>query len=214
MSFAGDRFTADHSVHFPCGFLLLPQHTWKELLVISRARKALTVGVISGAAAVAGVSTLAVAQAAPQSAHNAAQQSAGDANPPYAVETFDYPNAAKILREQGILLRKGDGHIILADCQAPDGQDIQVSTGVNHPGQTKTGRYCFKVTGTGKTGYLTLELPQVYNIMTGDVAVQADLTSAGKTQSVDVPKNFTKGVGPGDNPLAGPTVLVELRVKG
>jgi hypothetical protein len=179
--------------------------------VISRARKALTVGVIS-AAAVAGVSTLAVAQAAPQPAQNAAQQSADDVAPPYAVETFDYPNAAKILKEQGILLRKGDGHILLADCRTPDGQDIQVSTSVKHPGQTVQGRYCFKVTGTGKTGHLTLELPQIYNIMTGDVAVQADLTSAGEAQSVNVLKNDTKGFGPGANPPAGPTVLVELRV--
>ncbi|MEV0374200.1 hypothetical protein AB0I10_31090 [Streptomyces sp. NPDC050636] len=171
-------------------------------------------GVISAAAAVVGGSTLAVAQAAPQLAHDAAQRSADDVSPPYAVETFDYPNAAKILKEQGILLRKGDGHIVLADCRNPDSKDIQVLTSVKHPGQTMQGRYCFKVTGTGKIGYLTLELPQVYNIMTGDVAVQADLTSAGETQSVDVPKNAIKGVGPGANPPAGPTVLVALRVKG
>lgn len=40
---------------------------------------------------------------------------AGEA-PGCAVEDFKYPNADKILAEQNIVLKRGDGHITLADC--------------------------------------------------------------------------------------------------
>ncbi|MEU7597675.1 hypothetical protein AB0B79_32275 [Streptomyces sp. NPDC039022] len=133
---------------------------------------------------------------------------------PYIVETFDYPNAAKILKEQGIALRKGDGHIVLANCLDPDGQDIQVTTSISYPGQPVPGQYCFKVTGTGKSGYLTLEIPEVYNIMTGDVSIQASLTADKKTESVKVDKNTVHGFGAGATPPGTPPVLVELRVTG
>ncbi|MFH8349592.1 hypothetical protein [Streptomyces sp. NPDC018045] len=132
----------------------------------------------------------------------------------YIVETFDYSNVAKILKEQGIALRKADGHILLANCLDPNGQDIQVSTSISYPGQPVRGRYCFKVTGTGKTGYLTLEIPKVYNIMTGDVAIQASLTADKKAESVNVGKNAIHGFGAGATPPGTPPVLVELRVTG
>ncbi|WP_228978070.1 hypothetical protein [Streptomyces sp. DH12] len=126
------------------------------------------------------------------------------------METFDYPQAAKVLDEQGIKLIKGDGHILLADCA--DARDIQVQTSLQHPGQTTRGQYCFKVTGSA--GFLTLELPKVYGIVTGDVAVSADLTADGTKKTVEVGENTVKGVGLAGTPPTGPTVLVELRVKG
>ncbi|MFB6572837.1 hypothetical protein, partial [Streptomyces noursei] len=139
-----------------------------------------------------------------------APQAADSAAPPYAVETFEYPGAAKILKERGIALRKGDGHIVLADCYAS--QDIVVnSTELNN---VDRGRYCFKVTGTGKTGYLTLEIPDVITIAAGDYLVQANLTADGQTTSVKVSKNDTKSVGEGTNPPGNRSVLVELRVTG
>ncbi|QLE76314.1 hypothetical protein FGW37_25235 [Streptomyces rectiverticillatus] len=131
--------------------------------------------------------------------------------PPFAVETFDYPNAAKILQEQGIELRKGDGRILLADCKVS--QTIQISTSVNHPGQSKPGLYCFKVTGNGKSGYLELKVPGVYGIMTDDVAVQATLSAEGKRQDpVVLGKNDAAGVGVGARVPGAPTTLIELRV--
>ncbi|MBZ4322744.1 hypothetical protein JNW98_25795 [Streptomyces sp. SCA2-4] len=137
----------------------------------------------------------------------AADPGTDPATPPFAVETFEYPNAAQILKEKGIALHKGDGHILLADCNTA--QDIRVMTR-----QTAEGQYCFKVTGTGKTGFLELEIPKVFSIMTGEYAVQANLTSEGKTQTVNVAKNGAEGVGESANPPGKPTVLVKLRVTG
>ncbi|MEU8581701.1 hypothetical protein [Streptomyces abikoensis] len=169
--------------------------------MILRTRRTLIAGSIA-AAVIAGFSAVNVATAAPAPAD--------DVVPPVAVETFEYPNAAKILKEKGIALRKGDGHILLVDCNVS--RDIQVLTSVNHPGQSETGTYCFKVTGSGKTGFLTLEVPKVYNIMTGDVAVKANLTAEGKTQTVAVAKNDAVGVGTGAPVPGAATTLVELRV--
>jgi hypothetical protein len=44
-----------------------------------------------------------------------------DGTPAYAVEDFNYPQADKILAEQGILLKRGDGHIVLAECGSQEG---------------------------------------------------------------------------------------------
>lgn len=148
---------------------------------------------------IAGTYTFGVAVAAPVAAD--------ETTLPSAVETFDYPNAEKILKEQGITLRKGDGHIILVNCKVAS--DIVVGTR-----QNVTGRYCFKVTGNGKSGYLALEIPEAFHIKTEDYAVQAKLIAEGETQTVDVPKNGFKGVGEGTPVPGAPTVLVELRING
>ncbi|OKI02615.1 hypothetical protein A6A06_16545 [Streptomyces sp. CB02923] len=177
--------------------------------MISAARgKLFSAGAVGAAVLVTGLTALAGGSAV-------AAPTTGDEDvPPYAVETFEYPDAAKILKEQGIALRRGDGHIVLGDCLDPASQDIQVSTAFRHSGQTVPGRYCFKVTGTGKSGYLTLEVPRVYNVITGDVTVQASLTANKKTESVNVGKNDIKGFGSADDTPAGFPVLVELRVTG
>ncbi|MFI1253669.1 hypothetical protein ACH4U6_07685 [Streptomyces netropsis] len=172
--------------------------------MISRVRRMLFAGVIGAVSVVAGGSTLGVATAAPQPA--------GDGALRPAVETFEYPNAAKILKERGIALRKGDGHILLADCKVAD--DIVVlSTRIEEPNPDR-GTFCFKVTGTGKTGYLSLEIPKVHNISTKDFSVRASLTADGQTQNINVAKNDMEVVGQGTNPPGSPTVLVELRVTG
>ncbi|MCC3774088.1 hypothetical protein K6I33_002307 [Streptomyces sp. UNOB3_S3] len=143
-------------------------------------------------------------------AATAAPASADEEQLSYAVENFEYPNAAKILQERGIILRKGDGHIVLGDCKTDE--DIVVnSTSVNNADR---GRYCFKVTGTGKTGYLTLEIPKVVTISAGDYAVRAKVTADSQTTTVDVPKNEMTSVGQGTTRPGGPAVLVELRVTG
>ncbi|MEU7134159.1 hypothetical protein [Streptomyces sp. NPDC046261] len=166
--------------------------------MISRARKMLLVGIAGAATVAVGVSTLSVATAAPQ-------PGAESEIPPYAVEDFSYPNADAIFKEKGITLRKGDGRIMLADCATTT--DIQVMTT-----QSKDFKYCFKV--TGKSGYLTLEIPSVYGVQTETHPVRATVTPEGGTpQSVDVPKGQLKGVGEGV-PGGAPTVLVELRVTG
>ncbi|MFJ5223448.1 hypothetical protein [Streptomyces sp. NPDC088400] len=171
--------------------------------MIPRARRLLFAGLIASFAAVAGISTLASA-ASPGPATVTAQAMADDTIPPFAVEDFEYPGAQKILEEKGITLRKGDGRILLADCD-PAQQQIQVWTR-----KSSAGMFCFQA--TAKTGHLTLEVPDVFALQTSDRAISADLTAQGKTQTVNVPKDKLQGVGEGTG--GGDAVLVELRVTG
>ncbi|MEW2632421.1 hypothetical protein AB0903_12365 [Streptomyces sp. NPDC048389] len=171
--------------------------------MISTARKWLVAATAGTALTVAGVSAFAVTSAV--AAEGTTGQIAAEADlPPIAVEEFNYPDADKILSEKGIKLLKGDGRLLLADCD-PAANQIQVWTR-----QTADGMYCFRATGA--SGYLTLEVADVFAIQTSDRPVSADLTAEGKTQTVDVPKEDFKGVGEGVG--GAPTVLVELRVTG
>ncbi|MFD9212238.1 hypothetical protein ACFVY9_03770 [Streptomyces sp. NPDC059544] len=147
-----------------------------------------------------------VATAAPQTrAHTAPAADATTAQLPYAVEDFAYPGAEQLFTEKGIILRKGDGHILLTDC-AGDHQ-IKVSTL-----QSEQGGYCFRV--IGKSGTLALEVNKVHAIRTAERAVRASLTMDGETTTVDVPKNDYKPVGEGDVKDGRRAVLVELKVTG
>lgn len=164
--------------------------------MISRARKVLLAGIMIGAVVAGGT---ALATAAPSTAPNVA----ADAQPPVAVENFSYPRADRILAEQGISLKRGDGRITLATCNEAADQ-IKVLTRVGG------GEFCFTATHT--TGHLTLELPDVFGIQTESHPVRAELTAEGRSQTVDVPKNELKGVGEGLG--EPPTVLLEIRVTG
>ncbi|QLE75988.1 hypothetical protein FGW37_09485 [Streptomyces rectiverticillatus] len=115
---------------------------------------------------------------------------AGDDTPlPSAVETFEYPGAAKILKERGIRLDSGDGHILLADCKVS--ADITVFT--KKSDDVNQGKICFKVTGSGKKGYLSLDIPDVMAIAAGKYGAWASV--GGPTGMVNVPKNDVKAVG-------------------
>lgn len=145
---------------------------------------------------------MAVAQPASQPKPTPSPASAS-AEMPYAVETFEYPGAAKIQKEQGITLSTGDGHIVLADCAVT--HDITV--------KSRTGQkdYCFAV--TGKKGYLALELKSAYGMWTQDFAVTAKVTADGKDTYVNAPRNdYTPFGEAGDTGQS--SVLVELRVTG
>jgi hypothetical protein len=133
------------------------------------------------------------------------------------VEDFAYPNAASILKDKGIKLIKGDGHVTLADC-ADSSPQIRISTVKGETGDQQA-IYCFQA--TAKSGYLTLELPHVFYLRAADHPFTASLTPqdpvqgtpAGPTQQVDVAKGGIKSVGEGT--AAGtPTTLVEIRVTG
>lgn len=168
----------------------------KDSSVPSRARKVLLAGIMAGAVAAGGT---ALATAAPSPAPGVA----AGAQPPVAVEDFAYPGADRILAEQGLVLKRGDGRITLATCDEAADQ-IKVMTRVD------AGEFCFRATHT--TGYLTLELPNVYGIQTESHPVRAELTAEGRSQTVDIPKNELKGVGEGLG--QPPTVLLEIRVTG
>ncbi|MFJ7913096.1 hypothetical protein [Kitasatospora sp. NPDC096204] len=173
---------------------------------ISRFRKPFLVGAVGVLAAGVGVASLTVAQAATGSG------SADVSAMPVAVEDFQHPGADRLLQERQITLRQGDGHIWLkegpgntvpTDCQASN--EIFIESRLDKRG------YCF--TTNSKTGYLAMELPDVYGIWTEDRAVSAKLTAAGQEKQVDVAPNSVAPVGE-TLPGGKRSVLVELRVTG
>lgn len=175
----------------------------------SRVRRQLLVGLVGALASVAGVATLALA--ATPSLSGSVSSTVADAAP-LAIEDYTYPGAAHILASQGILLKKGDGRILLTDCGLAADQ-IKVST-VKDEAAGRKEMYCFTVIGT--TGYLTLELPRVFALeATEDHPISADLTAGGQTTTIRVPKGGFATVGEGDLPSGGKrSVLVEIRVSG
>lgn len=170
------------------------------------ARKLLVSGAVGATLAWSGVAWAASADslASPSQVIVAAADT-----PPSAVEDFAYPSAGAVLAEKGILLKKGDGHILLADCDATADQ-IRVLTVADEEG-TRQGTYCF--TASGATGYLTMELPRVFALEAADHPISADLTASGKTTTVDVAEDGFEPVGEGS--VGGvQSVLVEIRVTG
>ncbi|MFF7366060.1 hypothetical protein [Streptomyces sp. NPDC008125] len=135
-------------------------------------------------------------------ADDSATPAAADTAPPSAVEDFAYPNADKILAERGVKLIKGDGNILLGEC---DGSAQQIKVIARHNQSV-----CFQASGT--TGYITLELDEVFYIETASHPITADLTADGETQTVNVAEGGFKSVGEGVG--GAPTVLVEIRVTG
>ncbi|KDN80638.1 ricin-type beta-trefoil lectin domain protein [Kitasatospora cheerisanensis] len=122
---------------------------------------------------------------------------------PLAVEAFGYPDAAKILAEQNLTLKAGDGNIRLADCASESGL-VRVVRQVAAPYEV-----CFKI--TGPSGYLALETPNVINIKGDSHAIKATLSTEGATSNVDITKNDWTPVGQADNSTGNkPAVLLEL----
>lgn len=132
---------------------------------------------------------------------NSALTSATAELPPYAVEDFNYPQADKIKEERGIILKRGDGHITLADCTS--GGSLLVVHSRTH------GEFCFRVTGT--SGYLSLEIPAVYGIRSAPLhKTDVRLTAEGSEQNISLPKNEWKGVGQISDPEGRDHGLIEL----
>uniref|UniRef100_A0AAU2UVZ7 Secreted protein n=1 Tax=Streptomyces sp. NBC_00003 TaxID=2903608 RepID=A0AAU2UVZ7_9ACTN len=139
---------------------------------------------------------------------------ASTAEMPFAVETFDYPNAETVLNERKITLKRGDGNITLKPGNGQEGyagctasNNIWIESRVDKKG------FCF--VAKAKSGYLTMEVADAYAIWTEDHSVRAKLTTEGKTTTVDAPKNDTTQVGESNVPGGRKrSVLVELRVTG
>ncbi|MFJ4473882.1 hypothetical protein [Streptomyces xanthochromogenes] len=124
---------------------------------------------------------------------------AGEA-PGYAVEDFNYPDAAKILAEKNITLKRGDGHIVLADCTAEPGL-LEVWA-------RSKDKICFRV--TGNSGYLSLEIPSVYGVKGNDYATQVDMTTGSEQKTFDVAKNAWTGVGESADEQGREFMLMEI----
>ncbi|MFI5921848.1 hypothetical protein ACIA8M_25310 [Streptomyces anulatus] len=169
--------------------------------MISRARSFVITGVVSVVVATASTFAFASTTTDPQAAVGGS---------PSIVEDFSYPGADRVLAEKGIKLKHGDGKITLVDC-GQTAEEIKVMT-VKDDSVGRDGQYCFQA--TAKTGFLTLELPRVFAIETGEHPISADLTANGETLTVAVPKDGFESVGEGDLNNGQRSVLVEIRVTG
>ncbi|MER8199719.1 hypothetical protein ABTY00_38135 [Streptomyces microflavus] len=127
---------------------------------------------------------------------------AADEGPGYAIETFDYPLAEKILAEKDIVLKRGDGHITLADCTS--------ETGLLEVWARSKAKVCFKVTGS--SGWLTLEIPAVYGIRgSASQTAQVDMTVGTEERSFDVAKDAFTPVGESADEQGRDYLLIEIR---
>ncbi|MFJ3930709.1 MULTISPECIES: hypothetical protein [unclassified Streptomyces] len=126
---------------------------------------------------------------------------AGEA-PGYAVEDFNYPEADRILAERGIVLKRGDGHITLADC-ASDTDLLRVLA------RRQENPVCFRTVGS--SGWLTLEIPAVYIIKGNDYTTQVDMTVGNEEKSFDIEKNSWTAVGESADEGGRDHLLVEIR---
>ncbi|MFJ9742109.1 hypothetical protein [Streptomyces sp. NPDC101166] len=122
--------------------------------------------------------------------------------PGYAVEDFNYPQADKILAEQKIVLKRGDGHITLANCVPNTGQLRLLVR--NRPEEV-----CFNT--TGNQGWLALELPGVYSIRGNDYSTTVDMTVGTEEKSYEITKNTYTPVGESVDPENRTHTLVEIR---
>ncbi|MFF8590512.1 hypothetical protein ACF061_03555 [Streptomyces sp. NPDC015220] len=143
------------------------------------------------------------ASSAPAEANPPAPATVAADAPGYAVEDFDYPGADRVLQEKGIVLKRGDGHIVLAQCGSENGlMDIWA--------RYRNGDHiCFRV--TGDSGYLSLEIPAVYGI-TGAAGQSADVTMTvdDETTHYNVPAGSMTAVGENADPDGRDHTLVEI----
>lgn len=123
-----------------------------------------------------------------------------DSSPGYAVEDFVYPQADKILQDRGIILKRGDGHIVLAECGSQEGllrvraRDLEDT--------------CFRV--TGNKGYLSLEIPSVHLIKGNDYQTTVNMTVDEEEKTYDIIENDWTAVGEPTDPDRREHMLVEI----
>ncbi|MFF3017337.1 hypothetical protein [Streptomyces sp. NPDC057939] len=130
-----------------------------------------------------------------------AMAAVADEGPGYAVEDFGYPDADKILAERGITLKRGDGHIVLADCAS--------ATDLLEVWSRANDKICFRVTGT--TGYLSLEIPAVFAVKGNSYSAKVDMTTGPEEKQFDVNKNAWTPVGESADEQGRDFMLMEIR---
>ncbi|MFJ9939538.1 hypothetical protein [Streptomyces erythrochromogenes] len=158
---------------------------------------------IAGAALATGALTWAAVSGATGGAdtEGLATQAIADEGPGYAVEDFSYPNADKILAEQKIKLKSGNGHILLAECTgAPELMEVF---------PLKNEKVCFRV--TGDVGYLSLEIPSVFGVKGNNYAAQVEMTTGTEQKTFAVDKNAWTAVGQTADEQGRDFMLLEIR---
>lgn len=129
---------------------------------------------------------------------------AADELPPHAVEDFNYPGADRVLAEQGFEVKRGDGHIVVADCATDD--VLRIST-------YGDGYKCFRT--TGDSGWLTVAIARANGVRTNSAtSTHLELTSeAGAEQVYDLGANDWEAIGSSDSESGGADfTLLEIRV--
>lgn len=149
---------------------------------------------LTGLAALGGVAVLGVPRIA---SATVSDLDAAD-EMPWIVEDYSYPGAAEIEATRGIKLIKGDGGIVLADC---DGDTDLISV-------ESIGREWFCFQARRDNGWLSLRLDRVFLIGAGGQDVSAKVVANGTEQDVQIPEGELRPIGIGD-PNYG--VLLELR---
>ncbi|GAA2688019.1 hypothetical protein [Streptomyces lunalinharesii] len=157
-------------------------------------RRLLTFTLAGGALLLTGAASAAVPQT------TASPTAQADDQMPSAVENFSYPNAAQILAEKNLKLKRGDGHITLAECGSSP--DLLKFIGRNRDD------FCFRVTGS--KGYLSLEVPAVTGVQTKGHTAHVEMTVDDTTKSYDIGKNKWQGIGESTDPTGRDHVLVEI----
>ncbi|MFI5494256.1 hypothetical protein [Actinoplanes sp. NPDC051859] len=145
-------------------------------------------------------------------ATGAAAENAADA-PSSLVEDFSYPGADTILKDFGLKVFKGDGHITFTTRKSyDDGQcaanEIQVERSLDV--EPYGYYYCFKTVGT--TGLLTLEVPGTFGVRAGSTDVQAKAKLPEGTKTFEIPAGKPVPIDPGSDNELPKAVLVELRL--
>ncbi|MGE7388400.1 hypothetical protein ACQKM2_23320 [Streptomyces sp. NPDC004126] len=171
----------------------------------SRARKvllrsfgaAVIAGTLAGLAVTGGVG----GGAGHRDGYGTAMTAVADEGPGYAIEDFGYPDADKILAERGIKLKRGDGHILLADCASATDL-LEVWSRANE-------KICFRITGNG--GYLTLEIPAVFAVKGNSYATRVDMTAGTEEKTYDVNKNAWTPVGESADDQGRDFMLMEIK---
>ncbi|MFJ7154208.1 hypothetical protein ACIQUQ_04655 [Streptomyces sp. NPDC101118] len=130
-----------------------------------------------------------------------AMKAVAEEGPGYAIEDYGYPNADKILAERNITLKRGDGHILLADCDS--------ATDLMEVWSREKEKICFKVSGT--RGYLALEIPSVFAVKGNNYSAEVDMTVGTEEKSFDVNKNSWTPVGESADEQGRDFMLMEIR---
>ncbi|MEU9233505.1 hypothetical protein [Streptomyces subrutilus] len=159
---------------------------------------------ITASAAAAGALTwltvLGGASSVPDAAIPATQSAAGE-GPGFAIEDGAYPNAEKILAEQKIKLKSGNGHIQLTECTgAPELMQI-----FSHENE----KVCFQV--TGDKGYLSLEIPAVFGVKGNNYSAQVDMSVGSEEKTFTIDKNSWTAVGETADDQGRDFMLLEIR---
>ncbi|MEV7871333.1 hypothetical protein AB0P17_35725 [Streptomyces sp. NPDC088124] len=156
-----------------------------------------------GAAVVGALAWVALASGSGgATAGTGAAATVADDAPGYAVEDFDYPGADEILEERGIVLKRGDGHITLADCGSGSGL-LEIMA------RREAANICFRV--VGNSGWLTMEIPAVYAVKGNDYDTEVDMTVGSEEKSFDIVKNTWTAVGESAEEQNREHMLVEIR---